>query len=336
MKTRIAVAGAVAAGAVGLAGWAGAAPSPSAEAAPAAAVLTSEAGTPTGPLPEVPEATANPLRILLTNDDGWDAEGIRGVYAALTRVGHDVTVVAPATKQSGKGGAVTYSGSLDIDHPDTSAFPEYGGTDITTVGPGPNGQGGTPADTVAFALAEVFGPGDAPDLVVSGTNMGQNTSLVVNHSGTMGAAISGLAADIPSIAISAEKSSDYEPSRPGPTDYAGAGEFLAGFIERIAPEIARSEDLPGDIGFNINYPMSEPKGVKVVDFDDIDPFEVTYEEVGETGEFVISDRSIGDRKDLRVDTGAIYQGWIAITAVDPYYSLESRWIDRIVARPGAR
>lgn len=286
------------------------------------------------PVPAAPVKTAHPLRILLTNDDGWDAPGIRAVYAELAKVGHDITVVAPKAKQSGVGGAVTYSGSLMVETADTSEFPEYAGAKVTTIGAGPSGKGGTPSDCVAFALSNVYAEGEAPDLVVSGTNVGQNTSLVVNHSGTMGAAISALGAGIPAIAISAEKASDYEPEKAGETDYPGAAAYLAGFIEQIAPRIVESQDLPGDIGVNINYPMNAPKGVMVVDFADSDPFEVTYTRAGDTSEYKIEDRSVGDQENLSIDTGALYQGFVTVTAIDPYYSVESAWLDELVAGTG--
>jgi 5'-nucleotidase len=82
---------------------------------------------------------SGPLDIVLSNDDGYAAPGINAVYAALKAAGHDVTMVAPTTNQTGKGGAMAYGGTLDVTHP------VAGDPDIVARGgapPPPGGRGG--------------------------------------------------------------------------------------------------------------------------------------------------------------------------------------------------
>ncbi|MEJ8645897.1 5'/3'-nucleotidase SurE [Streptomyces sp. MS1.HAVA.3] len=85
-------------------------------------------------------APAGPLRILLTNDDGYNAPGIRKAFERLTAAGHDVTIVAPLTNQSGTGTKMMNAPTITVKHPE----PKVWAVD------------GTPGDSVAFGLSEVF------------------------------------------------------------------------------------------------------------------------------------------------------------------------------------
>lgn len=89
-------------------------------------------------------APAAPLRILLTNDDGYNAPGIRKAFERLTAAGYDVTIVAPLTNQSGTGTKMMSAPTIAVKHPE----PKVWAVD------------GTPGDSVAFGLSEVFE--DAP------------------------------------------------------------------------------------------------------------------------------------------------------------------------------
>ncbi|AOR36419.1 hypothetical protein BFF78_39960 [Streptomyces fodineus] len=122
-----------------------------------AGVLTTPTATAAPPAATAPR----PLRILLTNDDGYDAPGIRMLYDRLTAAGHDVTIVAPLTNQSGAGTRLSSAPTIGVRHPQ----PKVWAVD------------GSPADAVGFALAAVFAHG-APDLVVSGTNSGPNLAAM--------------------------------------------------------------------------------------------------------------------------------------------------------------
>jgi 5'-nucleotidase len=134
-----------------------------------------------------PATEARPLRVLVTNDDGVGAPGLDAVVQALLgEPGVEVVVVAPATDQSGSGDRTT-DGPL-VATPATT----LGGYEATAVD-------GTPADSVVVAL-ERLDPD--PDLVVSGSNRGQNIGPAVTVSGTVGAARTAARRGIPAIAVS--------------------------------------------------------------------------------------------------------------------------------------
>ena len=132
---------------------------------------------------------APPLRLLVTNDDGYDSEGIDLVVSALAALDDvEITVVAPLENQSG-------SSDTRSDTPPTA-------TDETTASGYPViAVAGTPADAVIYALENVFDDGH-PDLIVSGANDGQNVGPLASISGTVGAARTGAREGIPGFAVS--------------------------------------------------------------------------------------------------------------------------------------
>ncbi|MEQ9397525.1 5'/3'-nucleotidase SurE, partial [Haliea sp.] len=128
------------------------------------------------------------LNILLTNDDGWQAPGIQSVYKTLTEAGHTVTLVAPVSDQSGRGGAM----NTDVG----------GYVAVNRVGDGMWSVDGTPTDSVRAGLQVILR--DAPpDIVISGSNFGQNLGRAGAHqSGTVNAALQSAFLGYPAIAIS--------------------------------------------------------------------------------------------------------------------------------------
>jgi 5'-nucleotidase len=200
-----------------------------------------------------------PLRILLTNDDGFDSAGITVLRAALIAAGHDVTVVAPATQQSGKGGSLN-TGVFD--------FTPGGGTmQLTNHGDDVWSLAGTPSDSVKAGL-DIVMAADPPDLVVSGLNEGQNLGMPgSNGSGTEGAALRGNFSGLPSIAGSVEvlfsEAGDDFPSTQAA--YAPASDFI---VRMIATLVHRngSRILPKRVRMlNVNFPVPYPdsQGVQV-------------------------------------------------------------------------
>ncbi|MFJ9342095.1 5'/3'-nucleotidase SurE [Streptomyces sp. NPDC101733] len=180
---------------------------------------------------------AGPLRILLTNDDGYNAPGIRLAFARLTAAGYDVTIVAPLTNQSGAGTKTTNTPSVTVRHPE----PKVWAVD------------GTPGDSVAFGLSEVF-EGRAPDLVVSGTNFGPNVAGLATHSGTVGGAVAGLDAGVPAIALSTGGV-----TAPDPVTTVNAMaptlDFAVKLIDRLRSRARSGPLLPKGIGLNVNHPV---------------------------------------------------------------------------------
>jgi 5'-nucleotidase len=127
------------------------------------------------------------LSILVTNDDGYSAEGIDAVVEALVAEGHEVEVVAPLEQQSGTGGTFT-EGAVESQEEETASGHPAIAVD------------GFPSDSVRVALDEME---LTPDLVVSGINEGQNVGPLVDVSGTIGAARAAVARDVPALALSA-------------------------------------------------------------------------------------------------------------------------------------
>lgn len=137
--------------------------------------------------PAAGAASPKPLTILVTNDDGYNSPGINTLVQALRKLPKvTVKVVAPATNQSGTGGQTT-PGTLV-----TTKVKTLGGYPAVAVQ-------GHPADTVHVAIDQLH---IHPNLVVTGTNFGQNLGPVLDVSGTIGAARAAAALGIPAVATS--------------------------------------------------------------------------------------------------------------------------------------
>ncbi|MEU9143400.1 5'/3'-nucleotidase SurE [Streptomyces sp. NPDC048349] len=207
----------------------------------AALLLCTPALAGTAPAAASPQAAppqnTDPLRILLTNDDGYSAPGIRKAFERLTAAGHDVTIVAPLTNQSGTGTKMMSAPTLTVKHPE----PKVWAVD------------GTPGDSVAFGLAEVFA-GEAPDLVVSGTNFGPNVAGLATHSGTVGGAVAALESGVPAIALSTGGLAAPDPvttvNAMGPTL-----DFAVKLIDRLRARARSGRLLPEGVGLNVNHPV---------------------------------------------------------------------------------
>lgn len=183
--------------------------------------------------------TKKPL-ILVTNDDGITAPGIRCLIQIMNEIG-EVVVVAPNSPQSGMGHAVTLDATLQCEpiHIDNGIQKEYSCS-------------GTPADCVKIAKHEVLNR--IPDLCVSGINHGSNASINVIYSGTMSAAIEAGIEGIPAIGFSL-------------LDYSWEADFdqARDFIKKIALNVLEN-GLPKGVVLNVNIPKlkkEEIKGIKI-------------------------------------------------------------------------
>jgi 5'-nucleotidase len=179
--------------------------------------------------------------ILVTNDDGITAPGLRALVRFMKEIG-DVVVVAPDSPQSGKGHAITL---------DTALYAKKMKTNLE----GANMEyscSGTPADCVKMALQELLDR--IPDICVSGINHGSNSSINVVYSGTMSAAIEAGIEGIPAIGFSL---CDYSWN----ADFEQAGES----IKKIVRE-ALSNGIPQGVVLNVNIPKlaeKDFKGIKI-------------------------------------------------------------------------
>ena len=168
--------------------------------------------------------------ILLTNDDGYQAEGLRVLTAEIAKFA-TVSIVAPSEEQSGKAQALTLRSPI-ICHPQGERHWAIEGT---------------PADCVIVAIHKLLP--EKPDLIISGINHGANLGENVYYSGTVGAAREGALHHVPSIAISlCSKKTD--------VTFENAAR-----LARAAAELILREGLPDQVLLNINVP--EPWGGEV-------------------------------------------------------------------------
>lgn len=182
------------------------------------------------------------MRILLTNDDGIYAPGLRALRAELRTLG-EVVVVAPATEQSAAGHSVTLLTPLLVNE----VFEDDGKTFVGWA------VEGRPADCVKLALLELLP--DPPDVIVSGLNAGSNAGINVLYSGTVAAAIEGAFYRRTAIACSLEYDKKIY-------DFPTAARYARQVVEQV---LARNPE-PGSL-FNVNIPVLERgpiKGVRVL------------------------------------------------------------------------
>lgn len=183
------------------------------------------------------------MRILLSNDDGIYAPGIRALRKELQKLG-EVVVVAPATEQSAAGHSVTLLSPLLV----TEVYEDDGQTFLGWA------VEGRPADCIKLALLELLP--EPPDLVVSGLNAGSNAGINVLYSGTVAAAVEAAFYHHTSIACSLEYTKNAR------LDFPTAAAHARQVIETILAHQPAKGSL-----FNVNIPPLERgpvKGVKVM------------------------------------------------------------------------
>ena len=155
--------------------------------------------------------------ILLTNDDGIKSPGLWAAAEALSDLGY-VTVVAPREQSSGAGRSMPISSDGKIEEEEVVV----NGKTWTVYA-----VGGTPAQAVQHGILEIMP--NPPDLVVAGINYGENLTVGVTISGTVGAALEGAAFEVPSLAVSLEMPLEYYSSHSTAIDFSTAAYFTAFF-----------------------------------------------------------------------------------------------------------
>lgn len=180
--------------------------------------------------------------ILVTNDDGITAPGVRALIKMMNEIG-DVYVVAPDSPQSGMGHAITINSTLFCEK--------------VKIDDGPQSDrewacSGTPVDCVKLAITRILPR--KPDLCVSGINHGLNSSINVIYSGTMSAAVEAGIDGIPAIGFSL-------------ADFSFSADFEAArdYVQKIVRE-AIEQKMPAGMVLNVNIPKlpkEEIKGVKI-------------------------------------------------------------------------
>lgn len=178
--------------------------------------------------------------ILVTNDDGISAKGIRALVEVMSEIG-TVVVVAPDKPQSAMGHAITINNMLYLNKisDENALITEYSCS-------------GTPVDCVKIAVNEVLK--QKPDLCVSGINHGSNSSINVIYSGTMSAAVEAGIEGIPAIGFSLL---DY--------DWNANFDEIKTYVKKIALQVLEKK-LPEGVILNVNFPKlaeNEIKGIKI-------------------------------------------------------------------------
>ena len=171
------------------------------------------------------------MKILLTNDDGINAPGLRALLEVAQEFG-DALVVAPHVERSAVGHAITLSDPLRVERVILEdAFLGYA-------------VSGTPADCVKIAFKSLMN--EKPDLVISGINQGSNVGTSVIYSGTVSAATEAIILGVPAIAISLDAIADF--------DFALAQQFLRHLLATLD-----LVNFPKDTALNINIPAVAEK-----------------------------------------------------------------------------
>ena len=241
------------------------------------------------------------MLILLTNDDGIHAPGLRAMERQLRELG-EVCVVAPATEQSGVGHSITYLTPL-------TAKEVY-------VGQRQWGWAveGSPADCVKIGVTELC-PGP-PDLVVSGINGGLNAGINVLYSGTVAAAIEGAFFGITSVAVSLEFDEHAE--------FDKAARLATAIIQQILDKKGPQPEL-----YNLNIPtiaLKDGGEVRTVPMD-VTPYDEQYEKrIDPFGRpyYWATGYPPPAKKDARTDLSAIAEGFVSLTPLD--YNMTKRTV----------
>ena len=171
------------------------------------------------------------MKILISNDDGIVANGIRALIEALS-VENDVYVVAPDRERSAAGHSLTLHTPIRVEELD----PKYGAKRnwVTT---------GTPGDCVKIALSAILAEDEKPDFIVSGINHGPNLGTDILYSGTVSCAMEGAMAGYRAIAVSLASLSAE------PEDFVVPAQIIAKLLPKI-----KEMDFPAKCILNINIP----------------------------------------------------------------------------------
>jgi 5'-nucleotidase len=244
------------------------------------------------------------LNVLLTNDDGIEAEGLQVMRAALLELPDlRLAVIAPDGNRSAMARSITTRRPLwvaEVPFPDGSVG--YA-TD------------GTPVDCVRLASLGVI-EGFAADIVVSGINHGANLGDDITYSGTVAAALEGIVLGLPAIAVSQQSGARALDFR-----FAGGFQFdvAAGFVARL---VERLNEIPLQAGtlLNVNVPAGEPSGVEVTRLGKriySDELRLTHEEDGPPSRrrYWVYGDDPGFHDEPGTDLAAVAAGRIAVTPI---------------------
>lgn len=237
------------------------------------------------------------MKILISNDDGILANGIRALIEALAPH-HEVYVVAPDRERSAAGHSLTLHTPLRVEEVD----PKYGAKRcwMTT---------GTPGDCVKLAINAILEPHEKPDLVISGINHGPNLGADILYSGTVSCAMEGAMMGYPSIATSlASMRNEYE-------DFKFTAQFIAELIKRLD-----AYKIPPKTILNINVPGLEKEdigGIAVTELGNrmfTDEYEKRVDPRGKVY-YWMAGELITEPEDAATDIAAVRNNMISVTPI---------------------
>jgi 5'-nucleotidase len=224
-------------------------------------------------------------KILVTNDDGINSDGLIKLEEALRELG-DVYVVAPASEMSGASHSLTLARPLRIRRIDERHW---------TVD-------GTPTDCVTLAMNTILTPEQRPDICASGINHGGNLGDDATYSGTVAGALEATILGIPGLAFSLVTYENY--------DFTHAARFAREAVRR-----ALAEGLPESSLLNINIPPGPVKGVRVTTQGLKNAVPVITEHVDPRGKpyYWIGQKILQDTNAEGTDFYAVRQGYVSVT-----------------------
>jgi 5'-nucleotidase len=236
--------------------------------------------------------TRRPPRILVSNDDGINAHGIRTLEKIAREVSDDVWVVAPETNQSGAAHSLTLTRPLRVRRHDERRF----------------SVDGTPTDCVLIALQHIV-QGPPVDLVLSGINHGANLGEDVTYSGTVAAAMEATLFKVPAIAFSQVCESRQH------IKWATAERHAPRVIERLL-----SMPWPEDVLINVNFPdnlADEVQGIRVTSQGKRKIGDTLVERTDPRGEPYLWIGALREEATHRqgTDLAAINEGYVSVTPV---------------------
>ena len=237
------------------------------------------------------------MRILISNDDGIVANGIRALSETLSEE-HEVYVIAPDRERSAAGHSLTLHTPLRVEELE----PKNGVKRcwVTT---------GTPGDCVKIGINAILDEYERPDIVISGINHGPNLGSDILYSGTVSCAMEGAMLGYPSIAVSlASLSGEYE-------DFKFAAKFIASLLPKL-----KEFQFPKKTILNINVPSLDPDDISGIAVTEMGRkmFTDTYEKrVDPRGKvyYWLAGELINEPEDAKTDIAAVRNNKISITPV---------------------
>ena len=229
------------------------------------------------------------MKILVSNDDGYLAPGIRALSKEMKKISTSLMVVAPERNRSAS------SSSLTLENPLRATRVEEGVYYVD----------GTPTDCVHLAITGLLT--DEPDMVVSGINYGANLGDDVIYSGTVAAAIEGRFLGLPALAVSL-------------TGWEGVHYETAAVLTREIIEQIKLHPLPSDTILNINVPdlpLSEIKGFKSTRLGNRHKAEPVYKDKDPRGKEIYWVGPAGAEQDAGpgTDFHAVKEGYVSVTPI---------------------